>query len=914
MFKRFAVMLSAFVLLLSGAPAGQLIGTASAFDILPPGCTPYGPWEGFQYDPQLLMKKMGEPRSKAPVAGPYLSAHRGAWGTDPGLPQPAAENSITAIDNAAQLKFEMVELDVHMAGDGKLVLMHDYTMGRTTNYPQDGTGHWDVFNQKTPGGIGPIVSGDPPLLQNWNDIRPYNELISGLTSTEISQMQLRIFNRSTGILGTINFGGNNVTAKGSWTVTYETVPTLRQALEHVGNNYPGMTVVLDLRHVDEVTEAMNVIDQVTDCQGTPANEWVILKPFANVFPAGYYTEDINEVGETVYGIYGERANNYKWIPVVSFRLVPPNPKGSPSVIPGSPGPDTSQIYYDALTYLRDGWDMETFPNIVTYEIGYNGSANSNLKPAYEWAVNRVKNMKSWRPPDIDVVKPVVNPANGKTIIGFNWKDDGMGAYPVYKEDYQGYEIVREHASIITVDDAVYVLKMEIATRDAAKMSISRPVNSTNGQMRTDLQYRFIDSNSLKALDVEGNYSGPGNKIEIWENNNGLPQTWLLKLVPGLQDHYYYIVHRDSGKVLEVKQGSQNKLQLNDLISENSSYNAYQVWRFQQNSDGTYTVINAGNNYALNVSGAGTGNGTEVIAWPQSGGAVNEKWHLVPVTSFVLQDQSSKKLISVVNNETHDNATVAIWDNTNTPGQEWRFVNNGDGTYTILNPNSQKVLTIYGGAQQPYGTPVNIYTNVHADNQRWRLLYNREDNTYTLMNPVKPSVLNIEGAGTQNGTITIIWDTQSNFHPNEKLKIGLWGAVNIASSGDIAMTAIFDNLIVTRPIGNDENISWIVERWSKFDATNNQSKIVWKFYDPKSRRYLGPISASGSQGDIPMLVDEREAMIFISKFVPFSLETETNLVIRRIPDNYTDLYYLDPANPLTSVPILWSFRPVLYPLH
>src|SRR5690554_4397424 len=40
----------------------------------PAACQPYGPVPGYQYDPEKLMKKMGEPRHKHP--GPFLSAHR----------------------------------------------------------------------------------------------------------------------------------------------------------------------------------------------------------------------------------------------------------------------------------------------------------------------------------------------------------------------------------------------------------------------------------------------------------------------------------------------------------------------------------------------------------------------------------------------------------------------------------------------------------------------------------------------------------------------------------------------------------------------------------------------------------------------------------------------------------------------
>ncbi|GLB52977.1 glycerophosphoryl diester phosphodiesterase [Neptunitalea chrysea] len=53
-------------------------------------------------------------------------AHRGDWRNAP-------ENSIMAIENCIAMGVDMVEIDVRKTKDGKLVLMHDSTVDRTTN-------------------------------------------------------------------------------------------------------------------------------------------------------------------------------------------------------------------------------------------------------------------------------------------------------------------------------------------------------------------------------------------------------------------------------------------------------------------------------------------------------------------------------------------------------------------------------------------------------------------------------------------------------------------------------------------------------------------------------------------------------------------------------------------------------------
>ena len=62
---------------------------------------------------------------------PVRIAHRGASGA--GL---APENTLAAVDQAIQIGVDVVEVDVHITADGKLVVVHDTTLDRTT----DGTG------------------------------------------------------------------------------------------------------------------------------------------------------------------------------------------------------------------------------------------------------------------------------------------------------------------------------------------------------------------------------------------------------------------------------------------------------------------------------------------------------------------------------------------------------------------------------------------------------------------------------------------------------------------------------------------------------------------------------------------------------------------------------------------------------
>ncbi|WP_165452455.1 RICIN domain-containing protein [Paenibacillus thalictri] len=883
---------------------GQLLtGDVQTASMAPPVCKPYGPSDGYQYDPKLLMQKMGSPRVatsstpsqfRAPTVGPFLSAHRGAWGTDPGLPKPAAENSKTAIDNAASLKFEIVELDVKLTKDDRLVLMHDYTLGRTTDHAQS-DGHWDTFRAITPAGVGKVTSGNPPLITNWNSLDPYNPLIKSRDQSEIIQSHLQIFDKlAHDSLGYMN----GAEALGNWRSTQDPVMSLGETLSYIGERYPGMTVVLDLRHLDEVKRAMNVIDLVSDCQGTPARNWVILKPFANVYPDGW-----SGGSKSVLGSHDSRALNYKWIPVVSNRLVPPTPAGAPSEIPSSPGPDPSQISMTAKQYLLN-WHTGYPDNVVTFENGYTGNPTSPLKEAYDWAQTFTTNMQSWRSPDINVAMPV--PYNGDTIIGFNWKDDGMGAYPVLKNGYREYEQARETAGILTVEDAPTVLKMEVLTRTATTMSISKLIDPA--KVRTDLEYRLINWKSLKALDLNNNDMNNGTmtngmKTNIWNDN--FKETEIWRFLPN-GDGTYALLNSYSGKALEPENGGTSdgtKAQINTL-----NYQTGQKWKLESRWNGTYIISHADSGKVLGTEAGGTANGTKVEISSDIARDI-QRWYLVPVGAYNLQDQNSKRVVDVFYGLTADGTPIQIYDNNNGDNQKWRFQNNGDGTYTMVNSYSGKALGIYGDVT--FTSPVDLYTNTNSPGQKWKLMYNREDETYTFINPNSGMELNVYGDYTTNGTPLIIFPKRGSYYSsNEKFKIGDWGAYRaVAQLPAIPEFADTPSLALTQIpgygepfLGEEGGFRRKNQMWKKLPVDYANQKAFMLFH-PKSGLAVGYPSSqyntvhSGSMKTANFFKLSGTSMVDVS--------SGTMMIMGSNLDRFAIYLTYSPTN----LPVQWNFKPI-----
>ena len=65
-------------------------------------------------------------RSKEPTNHVWVAAHRGDYVFAP-------ENSIQALNNAIHFGADIIETYVRLTKDGHIVIMHDYTVDRTTN-------------------------------------------------------------------------------------------------------------------------------------------------------------------------------------------------------------------------------------------------------------------------------------------------------------------------------------------------------------------------------------------------------------------------------------------------------------------------------------------------------------------------------------------------------------------------------------------------------------------------------------------------------------------------------------------------------------------------------------------------------------------------------------------------------------
>ncbi|HUB66350.1 MAG TPA: RICIN domain-containing protein, partial [Candidatus Methylacidiphilales bacterium] len=138
--------------------------------------------------------------------------------------------------------------------------------------------------------------------------------------------------------------------------------------------------------------------------------------------------------------------------------------------------------------------------------------------------------------------------------------------------------------------------------------------------------------------------------------------------------------------------------------------------------GTYELQNETSGLALNVKGASTSNGAEVVQYPFVGGQTNSEWTFTPTTNGYYQIVSVKSGldVAVVNASTATKALIDQWSFGTTGDDQWIPTQNSDGSFSFLNLNSGLALDDPGGSTSS-DTQMDQYTDQGSTNQKWEVI-------------------------------------------------------------------------------------------------------------------------------------------------------------------------------------------------
>lgn len=164
----------------------------------------------------------------------------------------------------------------------------------------------------------------------------------------------------------------------------------------------------------------------------------------------------------------------------------------------------------------------------------------------------------------------------------------------------------------------------------------------------------------------------------------------------------------------------------------------------------YTLVNAGSGLAMDVAGASTANGANVLQWTPNGGA-NQAFTLQDLGNgyWSIRPSHSGRSLDVWEWSTKDGGTIKQWDYHGGNIQQWQLKQTDTGSFEIVSRHSGKAVAVAGGKR---GSDVYQQTYTGSAYQRWYL--NPKDGACASTSVLKPtanlSACTQGAAGTQWG--------------------------------------------------------------------------------------------------------------------------------------------------------------------
>ncbi|MBR2830926.1 RICIN domain-containing protein [Candidatus Saccharibacteria bacterium] len=111
--------------------------------------------------------------------------------------------------------------------------------------------------------------------------------------------------------------------------------------------------------------------------------------------------------------------------------------------------------------------------------------------------------------------------------------------------------------------------------------------------------------------------------------------------------------------------------------------------------------------------------------------------------------------------------IQIWEKNNTNAQKWKIVRNAeDGTYTIANPTTDKVLDVFNAGRKN-GVNIQLWDKNGMCAQKWYI--EKRNDTYIFTSVCSELVLDVSGGVSASGTNIQLWEENGTNAQKWRLK-------------------------------------------------------------------------------------------------------------------------------------------------
>lgn len=334
-------------------------------------------------------------------------------------------------------------------------------------------------------------------------------------------------------------------------------------------------------------------------------------------------------------------------------------------------------------------------------------------------------------------------------------------------------------------------------------------------------YEFLNRCSGLAVDVAGGGVDNGTPIQIWSNNATPAQSWNLitNNAAPVADGFYSVTSQSS-MALDIVNAQTANGTGTQIYTPNGD--DAQVWQLVRQNDGTYSIRNPVSNRYLSVANGGTTAGSSVqirdidtsCAW---------KWIVVSSGSgFNILSACSAMALDITGGAVTTVGTpIQVWLSNGTGSQQWSFTplqspSLPSGTYSIKSTGG---LTLdITGANFNQGTKLQLWWANGTGSQQWQFV-KQSDGTYSIFNPGSSLYLDLTGGSLISGTRAQIWGGNNTC-------VQRWNVVKNTNS-TYTFSSACTSLSLDATGGNISTLGTPIQAW----AANGTGSQQWLFGNP-----------------------------------------------------------------------------------
>ncbi len=368
------------------------------------------------------------------------------------------------------------------------------------------------------------------------------------------------------------------------------------------------------------------------------------------------------------------------------------------------------------------------------------------------------------------------------------------------------------------------------------------------------------------VDIAGASQENNANVNLWSNNGTAAQKFYFD--PQSNGTYQIKTDvTDGTSVLEVDSG---KVALGTNIKQNSDRNQngtyFIVMKNDKNQyvfvvadkDGNPAVASNGKVQLMDLTGAKTGNGTNIWTWEYIKGSNTQMWNLINTKSAnearakgltLVKDfvEGEYNIVSATNNnfaldvsggKQSNGTNVGIWERNYSDAEKFRIEKASEnGEYYIRTAASGYKSSLDVSSASPNrGANVHQWASNNSNAQIWKI-YKHTDGSYVFINSVNGKALDIAGGNVRKGQNVGVWDVNGikNAQHWKIESVTTFDAANpeLEKITDISSLGISENDWVQ--LGSIADSSFRLDISSGIDA-NGQNVHIWKSNGTNAQKF------------------------------------------------------------------------------